>query len=59
LLLFLDLASPFKRKTLGKVQKMQQEEFTSAGLSIPESLAGKRLEELGREEMRMILGADK
>lgn len=46
LLRFLDLASPFKRKTLGKIQKMQSEAFLASGLIIPESLQGKRLEEL-------------
>lgn len=56
LLRFLDLASPFKRKTLGKIQKMHQEAFITEGLVMPEELQWKRLEELGREEMRMILG---
>jgi hypothetical protein len=57
LLRFLDLASPFKRKTLGKIQKMQQEAFATNWFSIPEQLCGKRLEELGWEEMRIILWA--
>ncbi len=56
LLSFLDLASPFKRKTLGKIQKMQQEAFATNWFAIPEQLCGKRLEELGRADMKMIVG---
>jgi 16S rRNA (adenine1518-N6/adenine1519-N6)-dimethyltransferase len=56
LLSFLDIVSPFKRKTLGKIQKMQKEHFERLGFSIPESYLGMRLEELGWQEMGKILG---
>ena len=55
LLRFLDLTNPFKRKTLGKIQKMQQNSFTESDIFIPDALVSKRLEELGREEVKMIL----
>lgn len=56
LLQFLDIASPFKRKTLWKIQKMQKDDFERLGMIIPEDICGKRLEELWREDMRRIVG---
>lgn len=55
LLTFLDLVSSFKRKTLWKIQKMQQEKFDRHDLSIPDYLWSKRLEELGWVEMKAIV----
>jgi 16S rRNA (adenine1518-N6/adenine1519-N6)-dimethyltransferase len=55
MLRFLDLASPFKRKTLGKIQKMKKTEFEFLGITIPDDLLGKRLEELWWEEMKRIV----
>jgi hypothetical protein len=50
---FLDLVSPYKRKTLGKIQKMLAKKWIE--IVIPERYLIMRLEELGREEMRNIL----
>lgn len=55
LLSFLNVVSPFKRKTLGKIQKMQKEQFEHLGLSLPEAYLWMRLEELWWEEMRKIV----
>lgn len=66
----LERISMYKRKTLGKIWKMAGEQgadgswnivVTPAGLSeqirigLPADLAGKRLEEIGRDEMGRIL----
>jgi 16S rRNA (adenine1518-N6/adenine1519-N6)-dimethyltransferase len=50
---FLDLFSPYSRKTLGKIAKMieKKEKY----FPIPEHLQGKRLEELSRSEVALIL----
>jgi 16S rRNA (adenine1518-N6/adenine1519-N6)-dimethyltransferase len=56
LLAFLNIASPFKRKTLWKIEKMQKEQCDRFGFFVPEELKGKRLEELGCEEMMRIVG---
>ncbi len=48
MLTVLDIISPYKRKTLGKIAKM-------TGIKIPEEYQGFRLEELGRSEMKYII----
>lgn len=47
----LSLLSPYKRKTLGKIEKILQAEYA---VKIPTSLKKKRLEELGRKELQSI-----
>jgi 16S rRNA A1518/A1519 N6-dimethyltransferase RsmA/KsgA/DIM1 with predicted DNA glycosylase/AP lyase activity len=49
----LEKVSMYKRKTLGKSRKMADLEKK---YPLPEDLAGKRLEEIGLEEMGRILG---
>ena len=56
LLAFLNIASPFKRKMLWKIEKMQKEICERLGFSVPDDLKEKRLEELWREEMKRIVG---
>lgn len=58
LLAFLNIASPFKRKTLWKIKKMQKEICDRFGFFVPEELKGKRLEELGWDEMIRIVGKE-
>jgi 16S rRNA (adenine1518-N6/adenine1519-N6)-dimethyltransferase len=53
---FLNIASPFKRKTLWKIEKMQKEQCESFGFFVPDDLKWKRLEELWWEEMIRIVG---
>lgn len=55
LLAFLELTSPFKRKTLGKIQNMQAEKFAQAWFSLPDYVLPQRLEELWREEIQEII----
>ncbi len=55
LLAFLNIASPFKRKTLWKIEKMQKEQCDRFGFFVPDELKGKRLEELWRDEMKRIV----
>lgn len=51
---FLNLVSPYSRKTLGKISKMIEKRL-GISLKIPEPLLGKRLEELGRSDLLEIL----
>jgi 16S rRNA (adenine1518-N6/adenine1519-N6)-dimethyltransferase len=55
LVAFLDAFAPYSRKTLGKIAKM----LTKRGIffSIPETYSTRRLEELGREDLEIILKA--
>lgn len=48
----LERISMYKRKTLGKIRKMAGDDIAHA---LPEDLAGKRLEEIGWEEMQRIM----
>ena len=50
---FLDIVSQYSRKTLRKIWKMRTEDLAS--FILPEELEGKRLQELGWEEMERIL----
>lgn len=50
----LDQISKYKRKTLGKCWKMA-DPLLAQKYPLPEAFAGKRLEEIGLEEMSMIL----
>jgi 16S rRNA A1518/A1519 N6-dimethyltransferase RsmA/KsgA/DIM1 with predicted DNA glycosylase/AP lyase activity len=52
---FLDTFCPYSRKTLGKIAKMTQKHCTSSAFIIPEHIAKKRLEELSRKELEIIL----
>ncbi len=56
MLVFLDAFSPYKRKTLWKIQKMLSKSEEQPTYSIPEHLATKRLEELTRSDLESILG---
>jgi len=56
LLLLLDILSPYKRKTLGKIFKMEQQKLQALDVSFDEKLLPKRLEEVTREEIKMVLG---
>jgi 16S rRNA (adenine1518-N6/adenine1519-N6)-dimethyltransferase len=49
----LDIISPYKRKTLGKIQKL-----CGSSINIPTYLWSRRLEELGWNEMKEILGTN-
>jgi 16S rRNA (adenine1518-N6/adenine1519-N6)-dimethyltransferase len=49
----LDIISPYKRKTLGKIQKL-----CGSSINIPTHLWSRRLEELGWDEMKEILGTN-
>ena len=53
MLKLLDIISQYKRKTLGKIWKMRKADLLE--FDLPEGLEGKRLEELGWEEMKKIL----
>jgi len=53
---FLDIVSMYKRKTLWKIAKMRSKDLEKLHITIPEILKGKRLEELGWEEMGKIVG---
>jgi len=50
---FLDIVSQYSRKTLRKIWKMRTEDL--AWFTFPEELEGKRLQELGWEELGQIL----
>jgi 16S rRNA A1518/A1519 N6-dimethyltransferase RsmA/KsgA/DIM1 with predicted DNA glycosylase/AP lyase activity len=50
---FLDVFAPYSRKTLGKIAKMAKKD--GKHYCIPESLAKKRLEELGWDDLETIL----
>ena len=51
---FLNLFSPYSRKTLGKIAKMIEKKWNWSYI-IPEALQMKRLEELNREQLWMII----
>lgn len=51
---FLNLFSPYSRKTLWKISKMTKKKGEGR-FQIPLELQGKRLEELSREELKMIM----
>lgn len=51
---FLNLFSPYSRKTLWKISKMNEKKWKT-WFSIPSELQGKRLEELDWESLRVIL----
>ena len=51
---FLDAVSWLKRKTLGKIWKMRAEFLES--FELPDELRGKRIEQLGWDDMGMICG---
>jgi hypothetical protein len=50
----LNLFSPYSRKTLGKISKMLEKKWNWMYI-VPEHLQMKRLEELWREELWMII----
>ena len=50
---FLDLFSPYSRKTLGKISKMIAKKWGNFG--VPEDLEGKRLEELDWNQIEKII----
>lgn len=52
---FLDLFSPYSRKTLGKISKMIAKKWWN--FTIPEDLEGKRLEELDWNQIEKIISA--
>ncbi len=51
---FLNLFSPYSRKTLWKISKMNEKKWKN-WFSIPSELQGKRLEELDWESLKIIL----
>lgn len=53
--LFLDIVSPFKRKTLAKIRKMREKELETYQFVLPQSCAWKRLEEVTRQEMQVMI----
>lgn len=55
LIFLLDNISMYKRKTLWKIWKMCKDKNELFNFILPDELAGKRIEELGREEMERIL----
>ena len=55
LIRFLDLFSPYSRKTLWKISKMISKKWGS--FVIPENLSNKRLEELNRNQLEEIFSA--
>ncbi len=57
LLRLLDVVSPYKRKTLGKIMKIEQASLTQLWATFPEELLWKRLEEVTRDEMKVIIGS--
>lgn len=52
---FLDIVSPFSRKTLGKIQKMREKELVLSSCSIPQKYWSKRLEALSWDEITDVL----
>ncbi len=50
---FLDIVSQYTRKTMRKIRKMRKDDLES--FVLPDELEMKRVQELTREEMRMIL----
>ncbi len=56
LLRLLDIISPYKRKTLGKIRKMENDRLFEFNKELPAELNGKRLEEISRDEMKVMLG---
>lgn len=60
ILRFLDIISPYKRKTLGKISKMLNKRFPlHQPIVRPETLTSKRIEELSWEDMATLLDLSK
>lgn len=53
---FLDFYAPYSRKTLGRIMKMNEKKSQDFNFFIPEHFQHKRLEELTRDEVILILG---